>query len=246
MALGGFKLGFDSWAGFPSHRDVEQALPLALPLSAALLYVVGALLVKRSADFGVGVWRTAFLSNLTSAVLFQLALPLGGTFHARLLWQPALVGALFLLGLLFNYVALQRGDGSVASPVLVVKIVLVAFFTTLVLHEGVSMTLWVAAALSSAAIALLNRTGGAPHQQHHHVGPTILYAGLSAATFALFDVLVQKWAPAWGAGRFLPVMVGFMAVFSAVLVPFFRAPLSAIPRAAWLQRNLCLREKKSE
>ena len=210
---------------FPAH--------LLLPLTASLLYVFGALLVKRSGDFGVGVWRTAFLSNLTSAAIFQLLLPLGGTFHLGLFWQPALVGVLFLLGQLLNYLALQRGDVSVATPVLGVKIILVALFTTLLLTQGVSPKLWAAAALSSLAIVLLNRTGGA---KHHHVGSTILYAGASAAMFALFDVLVQKWSPAWGAGRFLPVMLGFVALFSVALIPFFHAPLTAIPRAArpWL------------
>jgi len=209
---------------------VDRTLPLILPLVAALLYVVGALLVKRSGDFGVGVWRTAFVSNCFSAVLFQLALPLGGTFHLRLLWQPAVLGIVFLVGQLFNYLALERGDVSVATPVLGVKIILVALFTTVVLGLDVSLKLWLAAALSSAAIVLLNRSGG---ETHRHVARTILYAGASAALFALFDVLVQKWAPAWGAGRFVPVMLGFVAIFSVVLIPFFRAPLRAIPRVAW-------------
>jgi drug/metabolite transporter (DMT)-like permease len=209
---------------------LDQTLAILLPLSAALLYVVGALLVKRSGDFGVGAWRTAFLSNLISALLFQLLLPLGGSFHPHLLWQPALLGVIFLLGQLLNYLALQRGDVSVATPVLSVKIILVALFTTLLLTQDVPARLWTAAALSSLAIALLNRNGGV---KHHHVGSTILYAGTSAAMFALLDVLVQKWSPAWGVGRLLPVMMIFLAVFSAVLIPFFQAPLSTIPRPAW-------------
>jgi drug/metabolite transporter (DMT)-like permease len=212
------------------HHGLDRTLAIFLPLSAALFYVLGALLVKRSSDFGVGVWRTAFVSNLISALIFQLLLPLGGTFHFELLWQPALGAVLFLLGQLCNFLAIQRGDVSVATPVLGVKIVLVAVFTTLLLTQRVSGKLWAAAALSSLAIALLHRTGGA---RHHHVGSTILYAGLSGTVFALFDVLVQKWSPAWGAGRFLPAMFGFVAIFSVVLIPFFRAPLSSIPRAAW-------------
>ena len=212
---------------------MERTLPLLLPLTAALLYVFGALLVKRSSDFGVGVWRTAFISNLTSAIIFQLLLPLGGPFRPELLWQPALLAVLFLFAQLFNYLALQRGDVSVATPVLGLKIILVALFTTLLLTQGISTKLWAAAMLSSLAVVLLNRTGGA---KHHHVGSTIFYAGMSAAAFAFFDVLVQKWSSAWGAGRLLPAMFWFVPVFSLVLVPFFRAPLSAIPRAAcpWL------------
>jgi drug/metabolite transporter (DMT)-like permease len=208
-------------------------MPVLLPLLAALVYVAGALLAKRSAELGVGVWRTAFVSNLVSALLFALLLPLGGTVHLDRLWQPALVAVFYLLGQLLNFLALQRGDVSVATPVMGLKILLVAVFTTVLLTSGVSAKLWVAAALSSLAIALLNWSGGA---RHHHVGRTILYAGCSAMMFAMFDVLVQKWSPAWGLGRFLPVMLAFVALFSLAFLPFFHAPLRTIPGAArpWL------------
>ena len=134
--------------------------------------------------------------------------------HLDRLWQPALVAVFYLLGQLLNFLALQRGDVSVATPVMGLKILLVAVFTTLLLTSGVSAKLWVAAALSSLSIALLNWSGGA---RHHHVGRTILYAGCSATMFAMFDVLVQKWSPAWGLGRFLPVMLAFVALFSISL-----------------------------
>src|SRR6185437_9934013 len=144
----------DGSVPFPSA--LNQALSILLPFLASLLYVAGALLVKRCSDFGVGLWRMAFLSNLISALIFQLLLPLGGAFHLQLLWQPALVGLLYLLGQLLNYLALQRGDVSVATPVLGVKIILVALFTTLILKQAVPAKLWEAAALSTVAIALLN------------------------------------------------------------------------------------------
>ena len=209
---------------------VNGLLPILLPLVAALVYVAGALLAKRASEFGVGIWRTAFIANLISAALFTLLLPFGGMFHADLLWQPALVAVFYVLGQLLNFLALQHGDVSVATPVMGLKIILVAVFTKLLLTSGVSPTLWVAAALSSAAIALLNRTEGVAH---HHVGRTILCAGSSATMFAIFDVLVQKWSPAWGLGRFLPVMLGFAALFSFAFVPLFHAPLREIGRPAW-------------
>jgi hypothetical protein len=34
------------------------------PLIAALLYAFGALVLKRSSDLGVGLWRTTFVANL--------------------------------------------------------------------------------------------------------------------------------------------------------------------------------------
>lgn len=209
---------------------MNDMLPTLLPLLAALVYVVGALLAKRASEFGVGIWRTAFIANFISAALFALLLPFGGTVHANLLWQPALVAVFYLLGQFLNFLALQHGDVSVATPVMGLKIILVAGFTTLLLTSNVSVKLWIAAGLSSVAIALLNRADGTPH---HHVGRTILYAGSSATMFAVFDVLVQKWSPAWGLGRFLPVMLGFTALFSFVFVPFFHAPLREVPRVAW-------------
>ncbi len=209
---------------------MNEVWPNLLPLTAALLYVGGALLVKRASDFGVGVWRTAFISNLVSAAIFQLALPLGGQWHWELWWQPALVAVVFIFGQLLNFLALARGDVSVATPVLGVKIILVALFTTTLLAQVVPASLWIAASLGSLAIVLLNQTGGV---RHHHVGITIVCAGGSAAMFALFDVLVQKWSPGWGAGRFLPAMFLFVAVFSVALIPFFHAPLRAVSRESW-------------
>ena len=80
-------------------------------------------------------------------------------------------------------------------------------------------------------IALLNRrsvVGG-----HHDVGRTIVTAGGAAACFAMLDVLVQRWSPLWGLGRFLPLVVAIAAVFSLGFIPRFRAPLSAIPWTTW-------------
>jgi drug/metabolite transporter (DMT)-like permease len=205
-------------------------LSLLLPLVSALLYVIGALLMRRAADFGVGFWRTTFVANLICAGVFSPLLVLGGTFHATLLWQPAAVAALFAVGSVLNFISLDRGDVSLATPVLGVKIVLVALFTTWFLGQPVTPRLWLAAVLSSLAIGLLNWTRAA---RHHHVTTTILAAGSSAAAFALFDVLVQKWSPAWGVGRFPPTMLAWVALFALGMIPQFPAPLVQVPRRAW-------------
>lgn len=203
---------------------------LALPLASAMLYVIGALLMRRAADYGVGFWRTTFVANLICAAAFAPLLLLGGQFHLNLLWQPAVVGLLFVLGSVLNFISLDRGDVSIATPVLGIKIILVALLSTLIVGELIPLKLWIAAGLSTTAIALLNRTRGIHHQ---HVTSTIFAAGFSAASFALFDVLVQKWSPAWGLGRFPPLMLGFVAIYAVGLVPRFPAPLKAIPGAAW-------------
>lgn len=208
---------------FPVH--------LFFPLASSFGYVLAVLLFKRSADWGVGVWRTTFISNMGMGLVFSSLLGLGGEWQpASLWWQPLVGGLLFLSGQVFTFLALHYGDVSVATPVLGLKIVLVALCSVLFLPDPVPLKWWIAAGLSTLAIVLLSRGEARPK---HAVGRTVITAALAAASFAMSDVLVQKWAPAWGPGRFLPLMFGVVAVLSFGIVPFFSAPLRRVPRVAW-------------
>lgn len=192
-------------------------LESALPLLSALIYVAGALLLKGAVDLGANVWRTTCLCNVATAAVFLPLLLLGGTIPSTAdLWQPALVGMIFVCGQVLALLALRIGDVSIATPVLGLKIVLVAILATLVIGERLGLALWLAAALSSIAIILLNRTRVDAHAK---VGTTIALSGSAAMAYAFFDVLVQKWSPAWGAGRFLPIMMAFSGVASLALWP---------------------------
>ncbi len=204
---------------------------LLFPLFASLIYVAGALCIKRSTDFHIGAWRTTFVSNFASALVFLALLPLGGAaWRWGELWQPLIVALLYIAGQALTFLALERGDVSVATPALGVKTIWVALFSTLVLRAALPWQLWVAAFLTFSAIILLNLGGG---QSKGPLGHTIGLSLLAAGAYALFDVLVQKWSPAWGAGHFLPVMFSLSALLSCGFIPFFRAPLREVSRAAW-------------
>ena len=196
-------------------------LQIILPLAAAVVYVAAALFLKRAAESGVGVWRLTRTCNFIAAIFFAPLWLLGGNIPAGLWWQPATAAILFIFGQVFTVVALRTGDVSITTPVLGVKVVLVALLTAVLLREPLTPGLWTAACLSSIAIGLLHfsrpRAGG-------RVGMTILTAGLAAASYAFFDVLVQRWSAAWGAGRFLPVMMGFVALYSLPFRPARNAP----------------------
>lgn len=205
--------------------------PILLCLLAAFMYAAGALVVKRAAEFGVGVWRTAFVANVLCALVFQPLLVFGGHFEATLWWQPVVTGACFVTGQWLTFIALERGDVSVATPVLGLKIIFVALLVTCLVGESLRWQLWIAALLATGGIALLNWGGGGG--AHHHVGRTIVAASLAASVYAVFDVLVQTWAPRWGMGRFLPLTMGCAGLLSFGFILRFRAPLTAIPRAGW-------------
>jgi len=202
---------------------------LLLPFSASLLYVFGAIYLKDAATRGVGVLRITVVTNVIFSIVFSSLWLLGGRIQANASWiQPAVAAALFLAGQVAALLALQRGDVSVATPVMGLKVVLVAFFVTRIIGDRVPGTVWAAAALSSVGVIFLSRRG-----EGAHAGPTLpalVYGALAAMAFALFDVLVQKWSPAWGAGRFLPIMMGFVAFYSVGLLAVGQDP---IPAGAW-------------
>lgn len=205
---------------------------LLIPLVCALTYVVGALAVKRATAFGVGVWRTNFLSNIAIALLFVPVWFLyGGQIHPLVdYWQPAVAALLFFGGQAFTFIALTRGDVSVVTPVMGTKVILVALFSALLRVGDVPLQWWIGAALSTGAIALLH-IGGESHRRH--VGQTVLLAFCSATSFSLGDVFLQKWVPAWGLANFFPPMFLISGMMACAYVPFFRAPLSAMPKEAW-------------
>jgi drug/metabolite transporter (DMT)-like permease len=202
---------------------------LLMPFSASLLYVFGAIYLKDASSRGVGVWRTTVVTNVIFALVFSSLWLMGGRWPEPTAWiQPAVTACLFLGGQVLALIALQRGDVSVATPVMGIKVVLVAFFVTIILGDRVPALVWGAAALSSVGVIFLSRRGEG--RQAGGTLPALIYGALAAAAFALFDVLVQKWSPGWGAGRFLPVMMGFVALFSMGLLA---VGLEPVPEGAW-------------
>jgi len=205
---------------------------LLIPLACGFFYVVSMLAFKRAGDFGVGVWRTTFIANWACALIFLPVWLRHGFAPVTLTayWQPAVIGVLFLAGQILMFLAITRGDVSVATPVMGVKVLLVALFSGLIGLGVVPFKWWVGASLSVAAVGLLNLQGGGAHRR---VGQTVMLTVLSATMYALSDVLVQKWAPAWGAGNFFPPMFFIVGLYSFALLAFARGGLGGIAAGAW-------------
>lgn len=208
---------------------------ILLAAAAAVTYVVAALTLKRSGDLGAGLWHSTWVCNVMAGVVFQLLLLLPGRWLGLEMWyQPLVVAVLFLVAQVLVLYSLQRGDVSVATPVMGLKIILVAVMIAVLLREPLSWQLWLAAGLSTLGVICLNR--GGPSVKGGKTGVTVLSAGSAAGCYALFDVLVQKWSPAWGIGTFLPLMMGMMAVLSLPVAFLFTQPLFSLSKLTlkWL------------
>jgi drug/metabolite transporter (DMT)-like permease len=202
-------------------------LPILLPLVSAFVYAVAALLLKRATERGIGPWRVNFVTNWIQCALFAPFWLIGG---APFTWErfahASICGATFFSGQIFTFLALSRGDVSVATPVLGTKVIFVAFLAVLLGTEPLTASMWFAAFLTTVATALL---GGGTHERAHALALSLFYGFAAAFAFALTDVLAQKWAPLWGFGHFAPAMFLTVAVLSVTLLPLFRGPLRELP-----------------
>jgi drug/metabolite transporter (DMT)-like permease len=213
---------------------------LCVSALTAVLYALGALVLKRANDYPIGVWRATFLCNQLLGLGMLPLWVFGGEFQGwGAIIYPAITGLLLVVGQGLAVLALAKGDVSVATPLLGLKIIMVAFCARLLFGELLPGRLWMAVLLASVSVILMNLGGKAARKR---AAFTIVVSVGAAAAFALFDVLVQYWAAPWGVGRYLPVMGIFTSLFSLGFIPFFRAPMRKIPRSAmrwmWLAAGL--------
>jgi drug/metabolite transporter (DMT)-like permease len=211
-------------------------LHLLFPLASSLLYVAAALSLKRATEGGAGVWRSTFVLNGVAALCFAVLLPAAAGPGPRPPWQPAVIAALFVLGQALTMIALNRGDVSVATPVIGLKVIFVTVFVALIVGDRMLPDYWLSAAMSAAGIALLNLGGGGKStsygRRHHNLMLTVVTSLAAAACYAMLDVLVRTWAPAWGIGRLLPIAFTLAACASVGLWPLFEGRLRDMPRSA--------------
>lgn len=200
---------------------------LLLPLAASVLYCFAAMSLKTAINGGIGPWRSVFITNwlMLAASLWFLFLP-GKADLSRGLPLAALAGSCFFAGQIFTFLAITRGDVSVATPVLGTKIVFVALLGAGLFGLSAGPSLWFAVLLATAGIALLQFEPGA---RHRRVLLTAALAGASALAFAATDILMQRFAPVYGARGFVPASFLFNALLSIGLIPLFRRPLREIP-----------------
>lgn len=173
----------------------------------------GLLNLKRAQQRGMSTLTSLIVVSWACACVFPTLALMGGTMQpASLLWQPAIIGGLFLAGQLFTFLAVDRGDVSIAAPVLGIKVLIVPAVAPLFVDEELSARIWIAAAVAVLGIGFVQARDQSVDRAK--VLASVGFALLAAFSMTLFDLLIQRWAPAWGAGYFLPIAFAFAAVFS--------------------------------
>jgi drug/metabolite transporter (DMT)-like permease len=137
--------------------------------------------------------------------------------HIPILY-PLAVGLTFIAGQTFSLLSLKYGDVSVATPLLGTKVIMVAFFTVVLLGISVPLSWWIASTLAVLALLLLRGQGG---KSRKNFLPTVVYSLLCAASFALSDILIQKWARLYNPDTFIFEVFVLTAILSVAFIPFF-------------------------
>ena len=184
-----------------------------MPLCSSVLVVFGLLYLKRAQQRGMSTWTSMIAVSWSCALVFPvLAVTMGGTMHPQLLWQPAIMGVLFLAGQLFTFLAVEKGDVSIAAPVLGIKVLIVPATAPLFVNEQASPRIWLAAAIAVVGIGFVQARDESVDRAK--ILSSVGFALLAAVSMTLFDLLIQRWAPAWGAGYFLPIGFAWAALMS--------------------------------
>ena len=223
-----------SWFGLASGEGrafvraclMRSPASIIIPLCSAVGYTLAAMALKRAMDGG-HPWRVLFIVNLIGAVLFQSWLLHGGLpFTSTNIIHAMLAGTAFFIGQVFTFIAISRGDISIATPVLGTKVIFVTLFVFL-LEGKMDQKLWVATFLTTLALALL---GGEWQANRKRLLVSVVFAFLASIAFAATDVMQQHWKEELGFGHFGPVMFATVGTLSFTLIPFFSAPLREMPR----------------
>ena len=226
-----------------------ERFALAVVLVNALAYTASALSLKAALGRGVNAWQVSAWCNGTMAVLY-LPFWLGADGAAlRTHWfQPLLVAVVFLFGQLFTFAALQRGDVSVATPLLGAKVVFVPLVAAGLFLDTIAHRWWLAAAFSAAGVVVVTRAvpwrppttaGGLP--QRTAVLSTAACSLGAAGSFALSDVLFQHWSRPVGVSGFIAMMYSALGLLTVVLyLPRLGAGLWRLPADSIGRRTLGL------
>lgn len=190
-------------------------LYLLLPLSAAVVYALGSISIKRALGDGVVMGQSFHLSNVVLGLVFlPLLVPGWQKIDWSQVWHPLLMGTTFFVGHWLTFLAIRRGDISLVTPLMGTKVVFVALGVVVIAGTMPSPALWFAAVLTTLGIFVM---GLGDLRGGHRLFFTIVTTLASAVVFGVSDVLVSTWAKGFGAMPFLAIGSGTVALWSLAM-----------------------------
>lgn len=188
---------------------------LGLALFAAVGYTIASIFLKSALEKGITTAQVNLVANVAVGLVVQPLWLLDNPTVANAAWHFPLISCVtFFIGQIFTFAALEKGDVSVATPLLGTKVILVTAINAIVFSVPIDVRWWIAAVLGSLAVAII--ATGAPSGQARAVGLTAVFSVLAAFFFSLTDTLVQHWAGSTDPMAYLPAMFGSVGILSVI------------------------------
>lgn len=203
-----------------------------LPLTSAILYTFATVFTKRAILDGAGLLRTFYITNLLAALVqfIPIAFVDAPMPDMELLKIPIFCGFLYFIGQLALFVSMRIGDVTVQIPMLGIKVVFVALFLVWITGVELQTKIMVASFITTVAVFIMGMSSVKFSKKMLY---TIVLVLIANAAFAFSDCLIQINMSKVGTLWFMFFMYNTTMLFSFFVIPFFRAPLRAIPKAAW-------------
>ncbi|MBR4596780.1 MAG: hypothetical protein IKO42_00045 [Opitutales bacterium] len=194
-----------------------------LPIIAAAMYCISVMLVKSSAKRrALSGASILVMNNLLAGLVFVPQIFLAGDMPGLgAAWQPMLAGAFCAAGNIATFICAERGEVSLMTPIMGVKILIVILLARILLNESLPSSTTLAGAVCCAAVLLMGwrknslKSGSAK--------ATIALALAACSFYAACDVLLQKFSPNFEKGQLLGLMCAALPLSIIPLMPrFFR------------------------
>jgi len=208
---------------------------ILLALTGAFFFSLSGLFNKQAMAQGCGPLRIFMIQTWSGALFLSPFLFSGPAMPFSVWWQPMLAAVIWFTGSATYMFTLRSGDLSIIGPVAGTKPVFNAALIALFLRIHVPLTTWIACGLAAVALAVMRTPSSSGS---YAFGRTALQTLIAMLLFALSDLIIQRWAPQWGALRFSELMFCSSALFSLSLIPKFGKKFRDLNAAS--RRNLMI------
>lgn len=192
-----------------------------LPFIAAVFYCFSIMLVKCASRSGTlsGV-SMLVMNNLLSGLVFAPCLLFCGLPQdLSLAWQPLLVGALCAAGNIATFICAERGEISLMTPIMGVKMLFVIILAGALLDVPLPRSIVVAGAMCCVAVFIMGFSRRS--LKSSKAGFSVVLALMACAFYAACDVLIQKFSADFSACATAGFMTIAIAASVLPLVPRF-------------------------
>ena len=193
------------------------------PFFAAALYCTSVMLVKyASQSKTLSGTSMLVMNNMLSglvfipAIFFETSMP-----DISIIWQPILASGFCAIGNIATFVCAEKGEVSLMTPIMGIKTLIVIMFARMLLDIELPHSITIAGTICCIAVFIMGYSRKSLRSPKLAI--TMALALSACISYAMCDVLIQKYAPNFTSNTMLSLTSVAMPLSILPLLPrFFR------------------------